>query len=76
MCCAGELGITHFPNIPHSMLSGQTLTASNGCESALYQITSGSTMGKGPAPSLGSAGYSMPQNIVFAARLLELKAKI
>jgi cysteine protease IpaJ len=77
LCAAGELGIANLPSIPGSMCLGQPLQADNGCESALYQITSGATTGQQPiGTNLANAGYSFPHNIVFAARLLGLDGEV
>ena len=79
LCVAHELGVRHLPNINvmGSMSHGQALAATNNCESAIYQITSGSTTGQIPHGNhLSTADYSMPDKMVFAARLLDLDAQI
>lgn len=77
LCAAGELGVTRLPEIAGSMCSGQSLAANGACETSLYQITSGATTGRNPAGrDLSKAGYSMPHNMVLAARLLGLDARV
>lgn len=79
LCAAAELGVTAMPNIGSSMfLNGQPLQVTNLCESAIYQISSGMTTGPpGSQPAgMTSAGYSLPHNLAFAARLLGLRAHV
>ncbi|ROS00364.1 hypothetical protein EDC56_3015 [Sinobacterium caligoides] len=77
LCAAGELGVPNLPNFPESRCVGQVLDTNISCESALYQITSGATTGNKPiGMNLCNAGYSLPHNLVFAARLLGLDGDV
>lgn len=77
LCAAGELAIFHLPNLPGSMCLGQRIQPTGNCEAAIYQLTSGATTGSRPVgAALHNAGYSMPHNIVFAARLMGLDGEI
>ncbi|AOB33011.1 hypothetical protein AKI39_23080 [Bordetella sp. H567] len=76
LCAAGELGITHLPHIPNTMLMGQELQSNNTCESAIYYMTCGASLGPTPFFNLEKGGYSFPHNIVFAGRMLGLDAEV
>ena len=53
--------------------SGQRLVPTDACELAIYQVTSGMSTGSKPKLVPGpNTGYSLPHNIAFAARLLDL----
>lgn len=53
-----------------------TLELDNRCEGDLYRIISGSTTHRMGQADLSKAGYSMPDNIVFAGRLLGLNMRV
>lgn len=77
LCAAKELGIRHLPTIAGTAMQGQELQADNFCESALYYLTSGSSLGARPVGmDLNKGGYSFPHNLVLAARLIGLDAQI
>lgn len=79
LCAAKELGISQMPMYSGSMseqLGVDTLELDNRCESDLYKITSGSTTHRKGETNLNKAGYSMPDNIVIAGRLLGLTMRV
>jgi hypothetical protein len=79
LCAAVELGHTEPPSgLPNSRLGQLSeLRVDDNSEIALYQITSGATTGRNATKEVGSnTGYSYPQNVIFAARMLNLSAAI
>lgn len=79
LCAAKELGVRRMPTYPGSMseqLGVDTLELDNRCESDIYRITSGSTTVKHGQANLQKAGYSMPDNIVIAGRMLGLTMRV
>ncbi|MBD8150582.1 hypothetical protein IFT37_13600 [Pseudomonas fluorescens] len=79
LCAAKELGINKIPVLSGSMsehLGVDTLELDNRCESDLYRITSGCTTVRQGQSNLQQAGYSMPDNIVIAGRLLGLDMRM
>ncbi len=79
LCAAKELGVQKMPLFAGSFSAKQgidTLELNTRCESDLYMIT-GNCMGseKGRA-KLHKAGYSMPDKIVLAGRLLGLSMRV
>ena len=79
LVAAKELGVKKMPDISGfktSMMKEEELGLTNICEEDIYTITSGSTSYRTQQPQLDKAGYSMPQGIITAARLLGLEAKV
>ncbi len=79
LCAAKELGVCQMPMYSGSMsaqLGVDTLELDNRCETDLYKITSGSTTYRKGETNLNKAGYSMPDNIVIAGRLLGLTMRV
>ena len=79
LCVAKELGVRTMPMYSGSMseqLGVDTLELDNRCESDLYKITSGSTTHRKGETNLNKAGYSMPDTIVIAGRLLGLTMRV
>ncbi|AZE96539.1 Invasion plasmid antigen J [Pseudomonas orientalis] len=79
LCAAKELGVNKIPVLSGSMsehLGVDTLELDNRCESDLYRITSGCTTVRQGQSNLQQAGYSMPDNIVIAGRLLGLDMRV
>jgi hypothetical protein len=79
LCVAKELGIEKIPALIGSMsesLGCDTLELDNRCESDIYTITSGNGTQRRHHDNLMSAGYSMPDGIVTAGRLLGLKMTV
>lgn len=79
LCAAKELGVNKIPALAGSMsehLGVDTLELDNRCENDLYRITSGSTSIRQGQSNLLEAGYSMPDNIVIAGRLLGLNMRV
>ena len=75
LCAAKELGVNKMVAYTGSMsaqIGVDTLELDCRCESDLYKITSGSTTQRQGQSSLHKAGYSMPDNIIIAGRLLGL----
>ncbi|MHC8397951.1 hypothetical protein ACYZTX_00155 [Pseudomonas sp. MDT1-17] len=75
LCAAKELGVEKIPVFSGSMseqLGCDTLELDERCERDLYSITSGSTTQR----QQSDAGYSMPDGIVTAGRLLGLKMSV
>lgn len=72
LVAAKELGIEHMPVLKgfYSEFTGGRLALTNECESDLYKITSNSTSYRDSCSNLADAGYSMPQGIVVACRIL------
>lgn len=75
---AKELGIETMPALPglYSDINGGKLELTNECESDLYRITSGSTSYRSQSSNLSDAGYSMPQGIITACRLLGVDCEV
>ncbi|PXX22057.1 MULTISPECIES: hypothetical protein [Burkholderia] len=75
---AKELGVEKMPAFRGALSSaGDGKLALNGAsEHDLFMITSGMTTHRRHANSVVNAGYSMPQHLMFAARLLGLEADI
>ena len=81
LCAACELLVTHTPPMPSNPALAQKvpLRPNATCETLIYTITSGVTTGNpGNAANIaGNAqGYSMPDKVAFAARLLGLDVSI
>ena len=79
LCAAKELGVDKIPVLAGSgseHLGIDTLEMDNRCESDLYRITSGCTTVRQGQSDLLQAGYSMPDNIVLAGRLLGLNMRV
>jgi len=78
LCVALELGVRTLPQIHGSLCTGQILEPNRGCETALYQITSGAmAAGLGPGGAgLVKAGYSLPHNVVVCARHMGLEGRV
>ncbi|MYM60568.1 hypothetical protein GTG28_15150 [Vibrio sp. OCN044] len=78
LVAAKELGVEEMPGIPNmkTTITGEKLSLSNTCEEDIYTITSGSTSYRTQQKELSNAGYSMPQGIVTASRLLGLDARV
>ncbi|WP_460950576.1 hypothetical protein AB6N16_25385 [Pseudomonas marginalis] len=79
LCAAKELGVDKIPVLTGSMsehLGVDTLELDNRCESDLYRITSGCTTVRHGQTDLEQAGYSMPDSLVIAGRLLGLDMKV
>ncbi len=77
LCAAAELGVQQLPDLPSAGCMGQTLEMNNNCEAAIYFITSGASTGSRPVGmNLERSGYSMPHNLILAARVLGLKGTI
>jgi len=76
LCAAKELGCTEVPVLKGSISEAvgiATLELDNRCESDIYRLTSGGTLGPNPVANLADAGYSLPHNIILASRLLGLE---
>jgi hypothetical protein len=79
LCVAKELGIEKIPVLAGSMseqVGCDTLELDNRCESDIYTITSGNDTQRRHCGNLMDAGYSMPDGIVTAGRLLGLEMKV
>ncbi|WP_275655456.1 hypothetical protein [Salmonella bongori] len=78
LVAAKELGVDNIPMLPglYSELTGGRLELTNECESDLYRITSGSTLYRLQCSDLSNAGYSMPQGIALACRMLGIDCYI
>ncbi len=79
LCAAMELGVRKMPLFSGSLSSQKgvdTLELNSRCESDLYMITSNSLEKKPGSSSLRKAGYSMPDNMVLAGRLLGLSIRV
>ena len=77
LCAAKELGVTHLPAYRGSISEQQginTLELNRRCEADLLKITSGSTTHRKQQSDLNLVGFTMPDGIVTAARLLGLDA--
>lgn len=75
---AKELGVKEIPSLPgfKTSITGEGLELTNTCEEDIYLITSASTSHRTQQSQLEKAGYSMPQGIITAARLLDLEVKV
>ncbi|WP_458737038.1 hypothetical protein [Pseudomonas chlororaphis] len=79
LCVAKELGIEKIPVLAGSIsetLECDTLEMDNRCESDIYMITSDNSAQRKHCDNLMDAGYSMPDGIVTAGRLLGLKMTV
>lgn len=79
LCVAKELGVKTLPPYPGSLseqLGLDSLEMDNRCESDIYTITSGASTHRHQQHNLMLAGYSMPEHIVTAGRLLGLKMTV
>ncbi|EPB3261834.1 hypothetical protein ACRFOT_004911 [Salmonella enterica] len=78
LVAAKELGVEKMPVLSglYSELNGGALELTNECESDLYRITSGSTSYRSQSSNLMDAGYSMPQGIITACRLLGIDCEV
>ncbi|GGY20586.1 hypothetical protein GCM10011289_25240 [Paludibacterium paludis] len=76
LCAANEMGVKSFPSLRGGERGG-ALAADPASETWIYRITSGATTGPGAGQrsrnGLAAEGYSLPHNLVFAARLLGLE---
>ncbi|WP_198089517.1 hypothetical protein [Edwardsiella ictaluri] len=78
LVAAKELGIDDMSMVPsiYSEFTGGKLELTNECELDLYQITSGFTSYRRQSSDINKAGYSMPQNIMLACKLLGIECEI
>ena len=79
LCAAKELGIKEIPVLKGSMsetFQDSKLELDNRCESDIYRITSGASLGANSSENLTNAGYSMPHNLNLAIRLMGLEPTI
>ena len=79
LCAAKELGVHTLPVFPGSLshtLGIDTLEMDNRCETDIYMITSASTTHRHQQSDMAQAGYSMPENMVLAGRMLGLHMAI
>ena len=75
LCAAKELGIDKMPVFKDSLsdITGiDSLELTNNCESDLYQITSRNYNPLMHHTNVSDSGYSMPEDIVIAARIIGL----
>ncbi|CAN7340557.1 hypothetical protein LJR230_001803 [Trinickia sp. LjRoot230] len=78
LCVAKELGIEKIPAYQGSLseLGGGNLELNHESEQDLFTITSGMTTQRRQSRSIQEAGYSLPQHLLFAGRLLGLEMEI
>lgn len=78
LVAAKELGVQKMPVLSglYSEFNGGKLELTNDCESDLYRITSGSNSYRSQSSNLMDAGYSMPQGIITACRLLGIDCEV
>lgn len=76
LCAAIELGVDKMPVFTSDTARNDSLKLNNICESGLYQMTCGNHNPLKHCTDLSQAGYSMPENIVTAARILGLETYV
>lgn len=79
LCVAKELGIHKLPVFSGSvseLIGIDTLEVDDRCETDIYAITSASSTYRHQQSDMTQAGYSMPDSIVMAGRLLGLHMSI
>lgn len=79
LCAAKELGVDKIPQYKGAMSEmtrKSSLDLDNRCERDLYLITSGNYNPRIHKDNIADAGYSMPDKIVMATRLLGLNAYV
>lgn len=78
LCAAKELGVTHLPAYRGSLSERKginTLELNLRCETDLLKITSGSTTYPKQQSDMNLVGFTMPDGIVTAARMLGLDVR-
>ncbi|MEG0281449.1 MAG: hypothetical protein RR510_17245 [Morganella sp. (in: enterobacteria)] len=79
LCAAIELGVNKMPVFKGSLsdiTGNDALELNNICESDLYQLTCSNHNPLTHSSDISQAGYSMPENIVTAARICGLNTHV